>query len=151
MAKNWTRENIAWIAGIIEGEGCFQMTNNAINIVVNMTDEDVIRKIHRLSGLGRFWGPLENPPHKPMYRWRVSDGFGVYAMLAAIHPYLGVRRQTRCEELMRWFAKRKVWKSKIHGTRARFKAGCRCEPCKRACYDYQAAWLAQRNTELRAA
>ncbi len=35
----------AWIAGILEGEGCFSFTNKWPVCFIQMTDEDIVKKI----------------------------------------------------------------------------------------------------------
>ena len=54
---------IAWAAGLIEGEGTVCVKGSGgLYVGASMTDEDVIRKIHSISGIGTVTMPkkLEN-------------------------------------------------------------------------------------------
>jgi hypothetical protein len=49
-----TATDIAWLAGIIEGEGTFGRKGHpAGQVRVQMTDEDVIDRLHSLTGVGQ--------------------------------------------------------------------------------------------------
>jgi hypothetical protein len=130
----WTRENIAWIAGLFEGEGCIDMHGSNSRLILNMTDEDVIRKLRRIAGVGAVYGPrkIAKPHHKPIFCWKVTNRLDVYALLAAIYPFMGVRRASTIEAALRLHASKPPISGKIHGTWARYKKGCRCTPCRHA-------------------
>ena len=49
MGRGITAIEIGWIAGILEGEGCFYY-NSSPSIVVVMTDEDTIAKFAKIIG-----------------------------------------------------------------------------------------------------
>lgn len=93
----------AWIAGIIEGEGCFvwSKSGNQIQIQVNMTDEDTIRKLHEWSGVGIVNGPYQVEDNKPYWVWRVSRLRHVPIVINNVWPYMGKRRRARIVELQR--------------------------------------------------
>lgn len=58
-----TEVEIAWAAGIFEGEGCFTTMSNQrgkkyIGLQVNMTDEDVVLKLYNVfSSIGVTFAP----------------------------------------------------------------------------------------------
>jgi hypothetical protein len=61
-----TDVEVAWIAGLLEGEGHFAPKA----IIVNMTDRDVLERLAALTG-GRLNGPYtykNRPTSKPYYR-----------------------------------------------------------------------------------
>ena len=127
----WNAIDVAWLAGIIEGEGCLSLKGHVMRIAVNMTDEDVIRRCMRVAALGQVTGPYDDgvSGHKPIFRWLVSDVFDVYALLAAIYSQLGERRRAKCEAMMREFRSLPVRPTRVHGTRVSYKRGCRCALC----------------------
>lgn len=87
-----------WIAGIIEGEGCF-FYNKGFTIVVAMTDLDVIERIRDWVGSGRIYGPYPRPDgRKPMNQW-VLRHQEARELAAAIFPLLGRRRQLKLSEI----------------------------------------------------
>lgn len=131
----WSRENIAWLAGLIEGEGCIlvgKRENGAksFRIAVNMTDKDVLCRVAEISGIGSVRGPFQpvNAKHKPFYRWNINRGEYVMALLSALYPFMGERRKGRINEAFAAFRlARKAWS---HGTRQGYEVGCRCHSCR---------------------
>ena len=103
--RAWTRAELAWVAGLLEGEGAFtKKCNNgtARNIVVEcfMTDPDVLRKLRRVAG-GRFSGPYSNGEgNKPRYQWSVS-GPAAYDLMMLVLPLMCERRARRIKQLIR--------------------------------------------------
>jgi len=98
--------DIGWLAGIIEGEGCFyisrQYTNPSFRIQVNMTDKDVIEKLQRITNLGNLY--VDNHKgKKTSYIWIVSRAPDVVALMMTLYPLMGERRQKKIREcLIEW-------------------------------------------------
>lgn len=101
-----TNTEIAWLAGIIEGEGCFVLRNNGTRITLVMTDEDIIKKIHQITGLGtvHFYEKSQykngQAHHKDIWHWSVTFRDDVKLILESIYPYLGKRRRAKADELL---------------------------------------------------
>ena len=105
---SWTRENIAWMAGIFEGEGYVQgrphtnvrsdgrsFTSVGLRLAISMTDEDVVRHFHQLATVGTVRGPRVSPSalrFKPLFDY-TAYGIDAYALMMALFSYLGTRRQ----------------------------------------------------------
>jgi hypothetical protein len=96
-------EEIAWAAGLFEGEGCITEVNGRFTTVVNNTDDWVIDRLFDVVGRGRTSGPYRNSEadgrvRKPFWVWRASEeeAFDVLQMLA---PWLSPRRLERAYEL----------------------------------------------------
>jgi hypothetical protein len=96
-----------WLAGLLEGEGYF--TANRSNggkylypkIELCMTDEDVVRKAHKVTGVGNVGGPYpdKRQPHwKPTWRWSVY-GQKAFTLMDTLYPLLGARRQAKIDEI----------------------------------------------------
>ena len=103
--SNWTRENIAWLAGLFEGEGCIQIDKHGFYLTINMTDEDVLRRVQKITDSGSVTGPMfRSKNHKPLWKWKVRWASESYALLVAIWPYLLSRRQTKATEALKRFA-----------------------------------------------
>lgn len=100
----WTRENIAWAAGLFEGEGCINAANakRSPSLAIAMTDEDVLRKFYAIIGLGSLNGPYraDRPGWKPIWMWHCGGHKQVQAVLAAMYPFLCSRRQSRALEVL---------------------------------------------------
>lgn len=102
----WTprREDIAWAAGIFEGEGSTgTYTSAGIRACVDMTDEDVVRKFARIVRLGSVvWHDKKRVGWKDSWRWQVHGYEKVQALMAMFWPWLGERRK---EQVRTAFAK----------------------------------------------
>lgn len=125
----------AWLAGIIEGEGCIGVDNKGRRtggINVTMTDEDIVRRLYENFG-GRLRGPSvpKNSKHKPVWYWTVGKKEHVKPILLVIRPYMGQRRGSRIDELLELYAQLEKEQSTFqHGTRRgydHFK--CKCTLC----------------------
>lgn len=95
----------AWLAGMYEGEGCLYsritQRRRYPRIRIRMTDEDVVRKIHTISGVGLFYEsspPKEN--RQQLYVWEVNKLSDVKTVFRHIYPWLGKRRRAKVDELM---------------------------------------------------
>jgi hypothetical protein len=94
--------DIAWAAGLIEGEGCFTVhSKKHPYLLLDMCDKDVIERLHSIFPYGNVRGPYlsKKPNHKP--RWRF-DAFGPKCrrIILDIYPYMCKRRKERINELM---------------------------------------------------
>lgn len=106
--------DIAWLAGIFEGEGCFEIGKNGmVRLTIAMTDRDVIERIDELfpsNGISvrPSHTPIKGSDGKPrdIYAWRVSGPDKVTAVIKAILPYLGERRTARANEVLQSIASR---------------------------------------------
>lgn len=87
---------IAWLAGIYEGEGSCAITKGrAIRVEVVMTDRDVVERICALTGLGTIHSLAQrDEKYKAAYRWSIGS-LGAVAFLTAVMPWLGQRRAER--------------------------------------------------------
>ena len=102
--------DLAWLAGFLEGEGCFSSQRYYQNrtcwydlpsIQVNMTDRDVVARAGRLLG-GRQVSVRVNckTKHKDQYVWRVNGKRAVHVMRKLL-PHMGKRRAKRISALIR--------------------------------------------------
>ena len=98
----YTSEDVAWIAGILEGEGAF-LIGNSIYIQLSMTDRDVVAKAHSLMGAPTTLRPERNSHgHKPIYRFNVCGNNAAFWMVA-IYKHMGGRRRDRIMECLRFW------------------------------------------------
>lgn len=96
----WDPIDIAWVAGIIEGEGCILITKyKTVTIKVSMTDEDVIESLYEKFKIGRI--TTRKSVHsnwKQVWNWSVAKQRDVARFLLAITPLLYSRRRERISE-----------------------------------------------------
>jgi hypothetical protein len=88
---------IAWAAGLFEGEGCFTCRRReglwpAFVCCLQMTDEDVVRRFAAVVGHGSVYERIDRrPPRRPTYAWSVT-GQTAEAVAELLMPHLGARR-----------------------------------------------------------
>ena len=92
-----TIKDIAWLAGILEGEGHFGSTNsgNSPGIWVGMTDLDIIEKIRSIIDPSRSISISKDrrkETYKDMYRLNFS-GQRAIGWMMTIYPLMSVRRK----------------------------------------------------------
>ena len=110
-----TEIEIAWLAGLFEGEGCIttakksnHSSGNQRFLVIKMTDEDVLRKAHRIAGVGKLYGPYravnnkvrDTSHYKPFWQWAVFARDEVLYIGNALLPHLGERRRAKMIEAL---------------------------------------------------
>lgn len=163
-----TEVEIAWIAGIIEGEGSITIKNYGSErpedypiLRVAMTDEDIIRRIHRITNVGNVnYTADRGPNRKPCWTWAVRARDDVKEMLQAIFPWMGIRRSGKIEEaLIRLDRPFKIGTKNCPdavnpcGTYAAAGRHKRrgedvCDPCLEARREYQRNWERQYRANL---
>jgi hypothetical protein len=100
--NNLTETEKAYLAGLIDGEGCLTITKQkmhecisysyAILVIVSMTDERVIRYLHKTTGLGTVhFVPPPKTEYKDQWSWQLSR-FQALDLIAAIVDYLIVKQ-----------------------------------------------------------
>lgn len=99
-----TKEEIAWLAGLLEGEGYFHLRHTP-KISLAMTDEDVIAKVAKLFRKKYIKIRKDVPNRKDVFRTEV---FGMQALwlMKLIKPYMGSRRSAKIEEITKLSAER---------------------------------------------
>lgn len=93
--REMTECEIWWLAGLLEGEGCFTHNSYVPMIQVSMKDEDVIRHLHEITGAGKVYGPIvdRRPNHSPMYRWVVGRRLDAEKIMQEVYELMSARRQ----------------------------------------------------------
>lgn len=99
-----TPVQIAWVAGIYEGEGTLILTpGGQWQLSIKMADEDIIRRLHLHTGIGHVNALGAEQAHwKPQWRWTVTRKQDLAGLLWMIRPYLGQRRGQRADEFLNW-------------------------------------------------
>src|SRR5688572_1418342 len=99
--------DVAWLAGLLEGEGSFYLNKNHVNgmvyrypvIVVNMTDRDVIERVASLFGTGVYDLPSYQEGRQPAFRTQIT-GKRAAALMVDLFPYMGRRRAARITDVL---------------------------------------------------
>lgn len=137
-----TDAEIAWCAGLIEGEGTFYIskTDTNMRIMLGMTDIDVIERLQNLLGGGISYGE-DRGINKPIYRWYIGKRLEVVRIIKLIYPYMGARRRLKMDELLQHHInnplKQAVRTNTGHGTISYYtNKNCRCKLCGEAWSEY---------------
>ena len=100
------REEVIWAGGLFEGEGCISRSlsrgNPQWRLQLAMSDRDSVdRFAAAFPGLGSVaYKGKQKEHYKPQWIWVCSKKRHLYAVLAAIYPWLGRRRKARAREAM---------------------------------------------------
>lgn len=136
-----TDVELAWVAGILEGEASFGFSGSLLKrrqmrAQCGMTDADVIDRLHKLCGGNVTVRKFK--AYKDLYVWTLTKRSELIPFLRQLQPLMGVRRSARIQELLNYYEShpdRTV--GLVHGTRHAYTHyGCRCDDCKKASSDY---------------
>lgn len=116
-----TESEIAWAAGLFEGEGNLTITTTHCNAGLVTTDKDVLERFRTIVGFGSIYHRTEpsRPSHyKPQWLWRATSARDTLALIELFRPWFGERRSARADE---------VWaQAKLVGSRGRSKHQTHC-------------------------
>lgn len=115
--RSITVRDIAWLAGLVEGEGCISYGRsdrkypgkvNSIRIHIGMNDHDVVARAAAILGT-RCLGPYapskahrDGSHRQPQYRAIVTQGLAA-AWLMTLYPLLGTRRREAARDAVTWW------------------------------------------------
>ena len=114
---NLSSTDIAWLAGLYEGEGCFSIKSRknrpsgtappTIEVRLEMSDEDIIQRVANLvQKNSRLVQRKQIPNRKQTYIVSVGDRPTLRYLLPTLFPYFGIRRKTQVQaclvELEAW-------------------------------------------------
>jgi hypothetical protein len=91
---NRTPRNLAWLAGLCEGEAYFCHRNGSPMIKLDMTDLDVLQRAAVMFDT-KVNGPRQpkgKPSYKPVWSVRVS-GYRAIGWMMTLYTFLGERRR----------------------------------------------------------
>ena len=113
----WSRDGVAWAAGYFDGEGCLHSRKTASDdggrssashltwrMTISSTDLDMLEKFRDVFGIGAIYGPRTGEGRKPIWVWKVASPAKIYAICAAMLPFLCARRAEKFAEFMAYFA-----------------------------------------------
>ena len=93
-----TSTQLAWAAGLFEGEGCMSGRNT---LRLQMTDKDVVEKFHDAVGLGKiYYYPSRDGKRKETWTWYLEKRNFVRLLLSKFLPYFGNRRAHKALDIL---------------------------------------------------
>lgn len=119
-------QQIVWLAGLLEGEGCFfwrrlysWKTSCQYSIVLNMTDEDIVRSAAQIMGIKNV-RRRKKPTVTGKIVWQIGiDGKEAIAIMKQILPFMGQRRSAKIEEILTQYQNRLTVKEGIAASNRR--------------------------------
>jgi len=97
-----TKDELAWLSGIIEGEGSFVANGRRFGAVrVVMTDKDVINRLAGVSGVGTVHAiKPRQAHHKQAWAWQVVRPPSIASLITAVAPFLLERRYCAASKVL---------------------------------------------------
>jgi hypothetical protein len=93
------RDDVVWLAGLLEGEGTFDLHRGKYpRVRVAMTDRDVVGRAATLFG-SSIRLTLRTAPHRPMWHAEIQGQKAVLVMRAVL-PFMGARRSAKIAEIL---------------------------------------------------
>jgi hypothetical protein len=97
---------VAWLAGLLEGEGSFHFAsqpngwNDKLTLQLVMTDRDVVLRAYEVFRMGNWNGPYPLKSGKDAWHWSVSSKKELPQILMTIYPLMGKRRQRQIRQIL---------------------------------------------------
>lgn len=123
MSLCLTEIEIAWIAGLFEGEATFGLDSRSKKrykvstapaspfIKISMVDQDVIKKVATLVNKSYFKVSRKTSTGKTVYVVHIGDRATLLYLLPVLLPHLGERRQKRVQECLDALTAWQLWYS----------------------------------------
>jgi len=108
IGQKYIDENeVAWAAGLFEGEGClyFDKRYDRWYMKVNMTDKDVV---DHFASIYQFKTHAKKVKEGYKPQWAASCGRRhlLFKVICDFYPYLASRRRAKCDEFLKWYAEK---------------------------------------------
>lgn len=94
-----SRDDVLWLAGILEGEGCFDLHRGKYaRVRLAMTDRDVVGRVATLLGASIRLS-LKPAPAKSTWHTEIS-GAKAAEVMRLLLPHMGARRSAKLAEVL---------------------------------------------------
>ena len=96
-----SEEDIAWLVGILEGEGSFCKVQGRVCLSLGMNDEDVVSKAAKMMGISYHvttYGPNKTRRYSFMILGRARAG----RIMGTIYPLMGERRRGQIQKALQF-------------------------------------------------
>jgi len=94
--RDATAADVAWSAGFLDGDGCFDRKDGYLRIRAEQVDPEPLARLRAIFGGGLSVGSKVTSAGNPVWRWSVA---GVRAERAAdlLYPHLTARRKAQVD------------------------------------------------------
>lgn len=101
--KNIKLKNLYWLAGILEGEGCFSYSCSP-GIKIGTTDKDIVDRVAKYFNK-KSRGPYKYKINKKDVYYTEIFGIGAIEWMKILYPLMGIRRKQKIKEILKRFKK----------------------------------------------
>lgn len=91
------KRELMWLAGIIDGDGCFYVNKTVPILQISMIDGDVIKKVSVLLN-SSINSPSERNNCKKVFSTRIA-GKKAVCYMTLLKPYVSLRRQSKIDQI----------------------------------------------------
>ena len=121
MTLDLSEIEIAWLAGLIEGEGNFGLDSRSAKrykvstappspfLRISMTDQDIIERVSKLVNKKCFSPTRLTAAGKRVYTVHIGDRTTLTTLLPRLFPYFGKRRQEAVQECLDALTEWEIW------------------------------------------
>jgi|SRR6185369_2741093 len=109
-----TVKEIAWVAGIIEGEGCIRF-NGTPKITIKMCDKDIIERLAKIFGKPVYSHLSNNKIYSSQYAVYVTSVSAVEWMFT-VYSFLGIRKRKQVDDAIRRWLPQKFHRNRLQLT-----------------------------------
>src|SRR6266705_5064871 len=103
MCRKYMRvSTLAWLAGILEGEGTFGTSRNSPSIKLEMCDKDIVQKVAHIFNTKFFLikrNKIIHPTWSDSYRVAIY-GDSAYKWMKLLLPWMGKRRSKKIKQIL---------------------------------------------------
>jgi hypothetical protein len=152
-----TEAEIAFCAGLFEGEGCISRSSNSCNsfaIAIKMTDREPLERFRDIMGAGEItYSPVRHEGHKPQFTYRIANWSEIIKTIEMIRKWLCPRRIRQIEKALESRPKfprgepacpETPFASVMGYQRHKYQGTTPCEICLESRRLYMNAWRADR-------
>jgi hypothetical protein len=82
----------AYMAGLIDGEGCLGVQKTSPELSIGMTDEILVREIHTRYGGAFYTSTPKKETHLPVHHWKLT-GYACGNLLRNVVPYMRIKKE----------------------------------------------------------
>lgn len=137
MFKDINKNDIHWLAGFFEGEGClhikYMKTKVQGVLTIVSTDKDILDKVIKIFPLFKITSkPRSQEHHKDQWTIWLRKGDYIYAFCCMVYPFLGERRR---KKMFEFFG---LYKVDLIKRRSLYDKGQKCKTCDNELVAYNA-------------
>lgn len=101
VPKEFTVDELMWVAGLLEGEGSFTRNGYRRRVVCTSTDYDVLVKLKNVTGVGAICKTSKRESHhKQAWLWTAGKKVHAVHLATTLYPLMSKRRKLQIENML---------------------------------------------------